>query len=145
MDIFNILAFVILPVLVAAFFASIIPRKRQERQRFNEAADRFKEAFTEEIRFIDRSYALDRAFRDIPEVLAAASGKHEAALIKFMIVLSERNKKKIKKAWKEYTGENKLMGEYTFNQYATYGKIKDAKNIRNNALNRVEKILSFAK
>jgi len=145
MDIFKILAFVILPVLIAAFFASIIPRKRIERQRFNEAADRFKETFVEEIRFLDRSYAFDRTLRDIPEVLAAASSKHEAALIKFMIVLNKNKRKEIKKAWKEYTGENKIMGEYTFNQYATYGNIKDAKSIRNNALNHLEKILSFAK
>lgn len=144
MDIFKTLVYIIFPVLIAAFFASIIPRKRQERQRFNEAADRFKEAFTEEIRFLDRSYAFDRTLRDIPEVLAAASGKHEAAFIRFMIVLSKRKKKKIKKAWKEYTGENKLLGEYTFRQYATRDNIKNAESIRNCVLDRVEKILNFA-
>lgn len=115
------------------------------RQEFNKAATDFRISFIEEIRFIDRFYAVDRADRDIPEVLAAAADKHETALIIFKDgFLCEPQRTKIEKAWKEYTGEEKLMGKYTFRQYATYNKFKDAENIRKDALSRINALLKFA-
>jgi hypothetical protein len=39
--IYQILGFVILPALIAAFFASVIPRKHKEKERFNKAADTY--------------------------------------------------------------------------------------------------------
>jgi hypothetical protein len=118
--------------------------RRDRRKEFNKAASDFRAAFIEEIRFIDQTYAVDRAGKDIPEVLAAAADSHEHALIIFKKFLSKGRRTNIEKAWKEYTGEKKLMGKYTFDQYVTYGKIKDAGNIRKLALSRIEKLLEFA-
>ncbi|MGV8058623.1 MAG: hypothetical protein AB2L12_11450 [Smithellaceae bacterium] len=113
---------------------------------FNKSANKFREAFTEEIRFIDRFYAADRASRDIPEVLAAAADKHETALIIFKDgFLCETQRTEIEKAWQAYTGDDKLMGKYTFRQYATKGNIKDGESIRQLALNNINNILKFAK
>jgi hypothetical protein len=137
--------YIFLTILLTAFSSSIIPRKIEERKRFIVAADKFKSSFLEEIAFIDHNRARDRAGRDIPGVLASAAEKHETALITFMEFLGERQRKKIEQAWKEYTGEDKLMGKYTFKQYATYGKFKDTDNIRKCALERIEKLMQFAK
>ena len=55
MEIYKKLAFIILPILITTFFASIIPRKREERKRFSEAADKFQDAFTDYITFLKRN------------------------------------------------------------------------------------------
>lgn len=124
------------------YFATKLIRK----QEFNQACATFKIAFIEEMRFIDRFYAVDRAGRDIPEVLAAATDSHERALLIFKEgFLCEKQRVEIEKAWKEYTGETKLTGKYTFAQYATKGNFKEEENIRKLALARIEKLLEFAK
>lgn len=143
-NVIKIVLGIFLTALLAAFFASIIPRKLKEREKIIEAANKFRESFTEEIRFINRDFAIDRAGRDIPVILAAAADKHEAALITFMAVLSERKKAKIKNTWKTYTGDDKVTGKYTFRQYATKGKIKDGESIRQLVLSRINNLLKFA-
>lgn len=113
---------------------------------FNKAASKFREAFTEEIRFIDRFYAVDRSSMDIPEVLSYAADKHETALIIFKDgFLCEGQRAEIENAWKTYTGDNKLMGKYTFRQYATKGNIKDGESIRQLAITNINNLLKFAK
>jgi hypothetical protein len=42
MEVFEKLSFIFLPILLSAFFLSIIPRKLKERQRFIEAAVEFR-------------------------------------------------------------------------------------------------------
>jgi hypothetical protein len=145
MNIVEKLCFSILPLLITALLYSVVTRKQKEREKFIDASNKFREAFFDEIRFINRDYAVDRAGRDIPEVLAAAADKHETALIAFMEVLNKRKKTNIKKAWNTYTGNDKVTGKYTFRQYATYNKFKDAENIRQRALDRIDDILKFAK
>lgn len=145
MDVFEKLCFIILPLLITAFLYSIVTRKQKEREKFLEVANKFRESFTEEIRFIDRSFAVDRAGRDIPEVLNAEFDKHERAFIAFMGVLSERKKAKIKEAWQAYTGDDKVTGKYTFKQYTTYHNFKDGEKIRNTALKNINALLEFAK
>ncbi len=137
-------AFSIIPTLIGILLGNYFAFGRDRRKEFNKAATDFRAAFNEETRFIDQTYAVDRAGKDIPGVLAAAAEKHEHALIIFKDFLSKRKRTNIEKAWKEYTGEEKLMGKYTFKQYATYGKFKDAGNIRKLALSRIEKLLKYA-
>jgi len=135
------LAGVLLGVWVGYYFSI----RLINRQEFNKAAIDFRIAFIEEIRFIDHDYAIDRAGRDIPEVLAAAADSHETALIIFKdVFLSKTQRNEIEKAWKAYTGDDKITGKYTFRQYATHGKLKDSENIRKLALARIENILKFA-
>lgn len=137
--------FTLVGLLLGAWVGYYFSIRLMNRQEFNKAATNFRTSFIEEIRFIDRDYAVDRAGKDIPEVLAAAADRHETALIIFKNgYLCENQRAEIEKVWKEYTGEDKLMGKYTFRQYATYGKPKDAENIRKRALSRIEKLLEFA-
>ena len=144
MSYFEIIIAVI--AVVALIPATWIPLHIFRAGKFNNAAEKFKEAFTEEVRFINRDYAVDRAGRDIPEILAAAADKHEKAFVVFKDgFLSKFQRTEIEKAWKTYTGDDKLMGKYTFRQYATHNKFKDAENIRRLALERIEEILKFAK
>jgi len=143
---------VILGVFVTHYFSKRLVRMTHEnaidlmrRQEFNKAATAFRISFIEEIRFINRDYAADRANRDIPEVLAAAADSHETALIIFKdVFLCETQRIEIEKVWKEYTGDDKLMGKYTFKQYATRGNLKDGENIRKLALSRINNLLKFA-
>jgi hypothetical protein len=115
------------------------------RQEFNKAATDFRISFIEEIRFIDRDYAVDRASRDIPEVLAAAADRHETALIIFKDgFVCENQRAEIEKAWKAYTGDDIITGKHTFRQYATRGNLKDGANIRKLALSRINDLLKFA-
>lgn len=130
---------------IALIPATWIPLHIFRIGRFNRAAEKFKETFVEEIRFINRDYTLDRARRDIPEVLAAAADRHETAFIIFKDgFLCKNQRTEIEKAWKAYTGDDKLMGKYTFRQYATYGNFKDAENIRKCVLDRINALLKFA-
>lgn len=143
-NVINIVLGIFLAALLAAFFSSIIPRKFKEREKFLEVANKFRESFTEEIRFIDRTFAVDRAGRDIPEVLSAGFDKHERAFIAVMEVLSERKKAKIKEAWQTYIGDDKLMGKPTFRQYANNGIKNRIKGNDKIALDRINALLKFA-
>ena len=113
-------------------------------QEFNKAAVVFRSAFVEQIQFLDHFYAVDRAGRDIPDVLAAAADKHEDALFIFKDgFFSKKQRGEIEEAWKIYTGENKTMGKYTFSQYATINKLKE-EDMRKLALERIKRLLKFA-
>lgn len=130
--------------VIALIPATWIPLHIFRVGNFNKAAYKFKEAFIEEIKFIDRTFAVDRAGRDIPEILADAFDKHEHALIAFKSALGKRKRDNIEKAWKKYTGEEIVTGKYTFRQYTTYGKFKEAENIRKLSLSRIGNLLKFA-
>jgi hypothetical protein len=59
--IYQILGFVILPALIAAFFASVIPRKHKDKERFNGAADTFR---TKVITALEGIYPITRTWWD---------------------------------------------------------------------------------
>ena len=136
---------VILGALLTGPITYYFTKKLALRQTFNNAAINFRLSFIDEIRFIDRFYAVDRAGRDIPEVLVSAADKHETALIVFKDgFLSKSQRTEIEKAWQAYTGDDKLMGKYTFRQYATKGNLKDGEKIRQLVLGRINALLKFA-
>ncbi len=136
---------IILAALLAAFFASIIPRKLNERKKFIEKSDIFISAFDNELRFIDYSNNMDRVGKDIPDILRTAYDGHESAYLVFRKNLGWINKRRIEKAWKEYTGEDKCLGKPTFRQYTTDGIKNKIKGNDKLALNNLNAVLKFAK
>lgn len=106
MDIFEKLSLIILPILITAFFASVIPRKLKERQRFNEAATAFRDAFRHEIAFLRYNTGIKGAQStdgSISQFLRTGMvHRHTEALITFKKNLSSLQKRSIDKAWKEY-------------------------------------------
>ena len=137
---------VILGALLTGSITYCVSKNLMGKQEFNKSAALFRDAFIEEKRFIDRFYAVGRAGKDIPEILAASADKHERALVIFKDgYLDKMQRLNIEETWKIYTGEDKHLGKYTFKQYTTKGKIKDAEKNRKIALERIEKLLSFAK
>ena len=50
----------------------------------------------------------------------------------------------MKKAWEEYTGNDKHLGKPTFNQYVTNGIQNRIKNNDRLALERLNAVLKFA-
>ena len=133
--IYKILGFVILPALIAAFFASIIPRKLEERLRFNEAANIFKEAFINEQRLLDYWSHAKRVGIPICDIIKDAIDRHEIAMMKFKPFVCKANIDAYEKAWKDYA-EN-------IEQYRTSRSI-DIPDKRKFALSRINALLKFA-
>ena len=60
MDIVERFYFILLPVLIAAFFASIIPRKQKEKEIFNGAADSLYTKLAKERRCVAVGRSIDK-------------------------------------------------------------------------------------
>jgi len=116
-----------------------------DTQKFNNAATNFKSAFVDEIRFIDDFYSIDRSGRDIPNILRNAIDKHEKALAIFICHLSSIQRRAIKEAWQNYTGEDKHLGKPTFRQYSHDGTSNRIKHNVKLALKNLNAVLEFAK
>jgi hypothetical protein len=119
MDVLEKLCFIILPLLITSFLYSMVSRKLKERDKFIEKSIRFISAFNNELRFIDYTNNMDRAGKDIPDILRTAYDGHESAYLIFRKNLGWINKIRIEKAWKKYTGDDKYLGKPTFRQHAT--------------------------
>jgi len=106
MDIFDKLILIILPILITALFASIIPRKLKERQGFNEAATAFRDAFRYEIAFLGYNTGIKGAQStdgSISQFLRTGMvHRHTEALIAFKKNLSTLQRRSIDKAWQKY-------------------------------------------
>ncbi|MCP4576393.1 MAG: hypothetical protein GY846_08950 [Deltaproteobacteria bacterium] len=135
MDIFEKLSIIILPILITAFFASIIPRKLKERQGFNEASDKFYATFTKQLNFLEHNVNSDTGdTSNIGEYLRAHYvGTHLNAFSTFRNSLPGRRRKAIDRAWKEYCD---------FNQYSDKN---NQEAMRALALKNLENVLKFAK
>jgi len=116
MNIFEKLSLIILPILITAFFASIIPRKLKERQRFNETATMFRDAFRHEIAFLRYNTGIKGSQSSDGSIATflhtGAVHRHTEALITFRKHLSPVRRRSVDKAWKEYqtqiTGYNSV-------------------------------------
>jgi hypothetical protein len=124
-----------LPVLLAALFTSIITRKHKDREKFNEVADRFQEAFIIQLNVLEANVNPGRGdTSNIGEYLKAHFvSTHLNAFRTFKNSLSCRKGKAIDKAWAEYCN---------FNQYSDKNN-QDA--MRKLALKNLEGVLKFAK
>ena len=103
MEICEKLILILLPILFGAFFASIIPRKLKEREKFADAAIEFRKILNEQasiINKIDNDYfAADILFSNTVEPYLK---KSQITINGFRIYLKGSHLKKFDGAWKEY-------------------------------------------
>ena len=134
MEYYKIL-FAILTVLLTAFFASIIPRKLKERQKFMEDADKFYGTFVNQLTFLKTNINPGGGdTSNIGEYLRAYHVRyHQNAFEIFRKCLSDNKGKTIDKAWGKYCD---------FKQYSDKNNQKKAREL---ALKNLEDVLKFAK
>ena len=135
MDIFEKLSLIILPILLTALIASIITRKHKDREKFNEAADRFQEAFIVQLNVLKDGVNSGKGDNsNIGEYLRAHYvSTHLNAFRTFENALSNRKRKPINRAWNKYCN---------FNQYSDK---KNQEEIKKLALKYLKDVLRFAK
>lgn len=133
--------------LLGIIIGHFLNESREKRHSFNEAAKEFRNAFWQEIEFLDKQFLVDRASvnatRKSCDVLFDAIGRHQKAVFTFSSHLGRINKCRFKKAWNEYCkgGSNwhyfseEYPCENEFQQYESEAK----------ALRRINKLLRFAK
>jgi len=134
--IYKILGFVILPALLTAFFASIIPRKLEERRRFNEAAKTFQDALVPQLSFLKHNTNVGGigSTDDISGLLRFGYVHyHLKAFEVFRGCLSAKKRVAIDKAWKKYCN------------FAQYSDKNNKENMKTLAIERIEEILKYAK
>jgi hypothetical protein len=132
--------------LAGVAIGHLLTRDRETRTRFNIAAEQFRLAFWPEVEFLDKPFIVDRASINVTrrscDVLFDAIGRHQKAFFMFYDQLGCINKRRFKKAWKEYCkggcdikyfSEEYPCGD-NFQQYASEAK----------ALKRINDILKFA-
>jgi hypothetical protein len=151
--IYKILGFVILPALLTAFFASIIPRKLKERQRFNEAAKTFQDAFVPQLSFLKHNTNIGGigSTDDISELLSFGYVHyHLKAFEVFKGYLSTKKRADIDKAWQKcyYPDDPKILNVSRFSNKSSNGEQKSKEELKKltlEAIERIEEILKFAK
>lgn len=149
--IYKILGFVMLPALLTAFFASIIPRKLEERRRFNEAAKIFQDTFVPQLSFLKHNTNVGGigSTDNIGELLKFGYvHSHLRAFRIFRDNLSTKKKAGIDKAWQKYCGDPDNPETLCFGQYSckpTENTPERKAEFKTLALERIEEILKFAK
>ena len=147
MNIFEKFSIVILPILLTAFFASIIPRKLKERFAFKQAAEQFRLAFWPEVEFLDKQFIVDRASVNVTrkscDVLFDAVGRHQEAVFIFQDHLGCINKYRFKKTWQQYC-EGGSDIKYFREEYPCENELQQSFS-EEKALKRINAILKFAK
>ena len=131
----KILGFVILPALLTAFFASIIPRKLEERRQFNEAAKIFQDAFAPQLTFLKHNTNVGGigSTDDISGLLRFGYVHyHLKAFEVFRSYLPARKRAAIDKAWEKYCN------------FAQYSDKNNEAKMKTLALDQIKKILKFA-
>lgn len=123
MDILEKLSFILLPLLLIAFFASIIPRKLKERQKFIEAADKFQGAFTNQLNFLESNVNTGSGdTSNIGEYLKAHYvSTHLNTFRTFRNSLSDKERKAIDNAWGKYCN----FAQYSNNKELALKCLKD--------------------
>jgi hypothetical protein len=148
-NVINVILGIFLTALLAAFFASIIPRKFKEREKFIEAATTFRDAFLPEITFLKHNTNIGGLgnSEDLSELLHFAYiHRHLKAFEIFRSYLSNKDMSGIDKAWKQYCYNQDNPDILFFEQYFTGGRPKaETENKKALALERIEGILKFAK
>jgi hypothetical protein len=144
MNILETLPLIVLTALITAFFASIIPRKLQERQRRNVAAITFKNKVLAELKGL---YPVPSNWPDDSQVLDAilrrAFPNLQAAVIEYRQFLPKRRQRILDKAWYAYRlGDS---AERNGQNYFQYWKFGSNPNYREDFKHNVDKLLECAK
>lgn len=118
---------------------------------FNKAAVVFSDAFLPEITFLRHNTNIGQLGNssDLGEILSSAYvSRHLKAVEVFKTYLSQKQSKAIDQAWQEYCCHTQNPGVPWFEQYSWkmtgVGKQKE-KELKELALDRIERILEFAK
>jgi hypothetical protein len=93
---------ILLPILITAFFASIIPRKLREIQQFTKDAAEFRDAFFDELIKFERACTIEIEGTGIYKVLFGAFQKHSTAVHKFQACIKGKRLRNINFAWHQY-------------------------------------------
>jgi hypothetical protein len=151
MDKFHIISLFIgsILTLLGATIAHIFSERRDRRNDLNKAANEFRNAFLPEVIFLKHNAKINGgSSSDLGEFLGAAYIRQLKALMLFKTYLSTKDEISIDKAWQEYCYHPDNPNIPFFEQYswkvANKGKGYE-KQLKALALNRIEKILKFAK
>lgn len=144
--------FTIIGVLLGAWVGYRNAIRIQRIVEFNKAATDFRNAFLRELIFLRHNASIpggERSYTTLDEFLQAGYiHRHLRALEVFKDYLSARERSGIDKAWQEYCYHPDNPSILYFEQYSwmVANKGKDyEKQLKNIAVDRIEKILEFAK
>ena len=122
-------------LLVGILVKHFLAKDRRRQELFNEAAQRFKEAFTEEIQRLQ----LEKGYPFL--ILTPAFDKHNFAVTEFKSFLKGKKRRRFEEAWEKYCDCYHPKEDI----YPTimFGKVSD--DVNELAPELIEKLLSFAK
>ena len=113
------------------------------RQNFNIIAERVRKAFEDDIK------ALRYTSKDPADILSHSYMEHETAICELKFVLSKCKKKDLEKAWKDYNPYVQHPGDHEVPSMSQYYGLQspdiEPEEVRNLAIERIEKLLNFAK
>jgi hypothetical protein len=143
MDIINIGTIsltAVLASLIYIFIKHFLAKGRNKQERFFEACKKFDDVFIDDIR------RLQAGNEDAYEVLRTSIIKHESAMLEFKKFLKGEKLKAFEQAWNEYYYGNILWNRIPFvEQYFAAGSVTKRRELTQLALQRLEKLTSFAK
>lgn len=123
-----------LGILLSAFLVHLLYKERKKIAAFYEAAQRFREAFTEEIE------RLESGTESIYLVLTPGIiHKHHAAMIDFRQFLRDKKRSQFEEEWQEY------YDSYTKDEFSIEMMGQASKEQNELALEHINNLLSFAK
>jgi len=144
--------FTIIGVILSAWIGYRNALKVQNIITFNKAATEFRNAFLHELIFLRHNASTpegERTYTTLNEFLQSGYiHRHLRAFEIFKDYLSSSDRVDIDKAWQEYSCHPNNPGVLFFEQYSwkVANKGKDhEKQLKVLAMNRIEKILEFAK
>jgi hypothetical protein len=126
--------------LFGLFIVHYLTKRRERTKYFREASRRFRETFSEEI------VRLQSGNEDAHKVLKNMFPKYQQAKIDFEYYLSNKQKNELKQAWNDFCCQRVSEIEVPFwEQYFDGGSLSKRQELNKIALERIEKLLSYAK
>ncbi len=114
--------------------------KISQRNITSHGAMKLISAFNNELAILTNP---DNSSVDVYPVISNAFQKHLAAVIEFRSYLSQCDRPRLDKAWKEYHCHEET-GLPFLEQYAPEGSVDNRKQINNLAVSRINNIIKFA-
>lgn len=136
--------FGILGSLIGSLTNHFLSKDIMRQNKFNKAAEGFKDAFIPELRYLDYRYSPDR--KDMPGIyktLSLAFDEHETAVIKFSPHLKGQQRIDFEKAWDDYCNK-KDDSKPHFIVYAEPDRVTDKIKARKFYLEKLNALLKFA-
>jgi hypothetical protein len=137
----------LLTVAVGAFIAYLLYLSRDRRDRFAKECALFRDAFADEISFLEHGPAANPITETAHYVLKCALDKHRRACARFKNQLWRYKRSGFERAWREYlypSGDDK-SGHEPFVDYINDSDLDGEFAIRQIALRKLYALLQFAK